>query len=215
MKKKIACSMLAALLLSGCSSTTNSSPPTAPDVDPVSESTSPEETPTPNPTPTETEDKSARGNLIKVIGEPAGVTSEPGGGEQLLSLVVEDIEVDVTCSAEYAQPPKNGNFVAVTLDVTTGGEPTFSENLYGPVSFDAQSWKVIGPNGTTLNTVASGPAYGCLSQEEQLPQAIGPAEKVTGKIVFDIPVTSGTLIYTLPSSNTGWEWEFPGTPEKK
>jgi hypothetical protein len=155
---------------------------------------------------------SPRGNLIKEVGEPAGITGGEDGSEELLTFNVTDIEVDPACPAPYAQKPENGHFVAVTLEAKTGPEPAFSEELYNGVNFSAGSWKVIASNGTTVNQISSGPAYGCFEEDHMIPSDIRAAENVKGKVVFDLPDTSGTLIYSV-YGDIGWEWTFGESQE--
>ncbi|WP_139025183.1 DUF4352 domain-containing protein [Paenarthrobacter nitroguajacolicus] len=71
-----------------------------------------------------------------------------------------------------------------------------------------QYWKAIAENGTTAN---GDPVDSfCLDFDQRLPSTIGPAEKVTGRLAFDVPSGTGTLIFVPPASNTGgWEWTYP------
>jgi hypothetical protein len=153
---------------------------------------------------------SPRGNLVKEVGEPASVTGNEGRGVELIAFNVTDIEVDPKCPAPYATKPENGHFVALTMEAKTGAEPDFSKDLYNGVSFHPGSWKMIASNGTTVNEISTGAAFGCFEEQDMMPSQIGPAEKVSGKIVFDVPDTAGTLVYSL-YEQTGWEWEFGKT----
>jgi hypothetical protein len=73
-------------------------------------------------------------------------------------------------------------------------------------------FKFVGANGTTFNgDLSSVGAYSCLPDEQKIASGgVGPAEKVTGKIVLDVPVAVGTLIFKsyLVSGSTGWEYNF-------
>jgi hypothetical protein len=37
---------------------------------------------------------------------------------------------------------------------------------------------------------------------------MGPGEKATGKLAFDVPAGAGTLVYTAPGAPAGWEWSY-------
>lgn len=125
-----------------------------------------------------------------------------------MSFVVKSISVDAACTSPYAETPKNGHFVAINIDVET--TPELAKDINQFVWFGAQSWKLIAGNGTTYNgAMDSSPAYGCLNDAERLPSNIGPAEKVTGTLILDVPVTSGTLILEGTGGVGGWEWAFP------
>jgi hypothetical protein len=48
-----------------------------------------------------------------------------------------------------------------------------------------------------------------MAESEVLPvNGIGPAEKVTGKIVLDVPGTTGTLVFKPMGGASGGGWEF-------
>lgn len=127
--------------------------------------------------------------------------------EWALNFTVTDIEVDPVCTSIHATPGENGHLVAISIEATTAPEPGFTEVMLGNVSFSAHSWKVIASNGTTANTVVSNAVVNCLNPAEMMPSNIGAAEKVTGRILLDVPDSTGTLVY---SSNglDGWEWEY-------
>ncbi|MFE8886886.1 hypothetical protein ACFYLX_13665 [Pseudarthrobacter enclensis] len=125
-----------------------------------------------------------------------------------MTFVVNSISVDSPCTSPYAQAPENGHFLAVAVDVET--TPELSKDINKFVWFGAQSWKLIAENGTTYNgSLDSGAAYGCLNDAERLPSNIGPGEKVTGTLILDVPVSSGTLVLDATGGGGGWEWTFP------
>lgn len=204
MKKNFALATFTAtvlLALVGCSANTSEGP-TAPSVEPAVASTE-----ALSATPTPTSNRSARGNLIKVVGQPSGLKLETG--EQTTSFVVKSIAVDKPCTSAFVQPAENGHFVSIAIDVET--TEALAKDINQFVWFGAQSWKFIADNGTTYNgSLDTSPAYGCLNDEERIPSKIGPAEKVTGTLVLDVPATSGTLIFDAAGSG-GWEWKFPAS----
>lgn len=191
---------LSALALSGCSGAEAEPEPTAPNVEPATAEAS----------PSADQETSPRGNLVKKIGQPAGIHALDDPSKNVVTYVVKAIEVDPVCTASYAQAPENGHFIAVDMEVETAAEPGFTEVMYGPINISPHSFKMIDANGTTVNTVASGPAYGCLPQAEMLPSTIGPGERVTGKVILDVPSTKGTLVYNESiDPSLGWEWKIP------
>ncbi|UTT70566.1 DUF4352 domain-containing protein [Arthrobacter sp. DNA4] len=163
------------------------------------------------PTPTAAGNKSPRGNLIKKLGDPAGITNKDG--KPMVNFTVNSITPDAPCTGPYPQAPQNGHFVV--LDVAVETTPDFVSSQ-GPLTFDMGPgmMKFVGKNGTTYNgNLGTGPAYTCLPDTQMLSangRGIGPAEKVTGKVVLDVPDTTGTLIYTnyLISNIGGWEYNF-------
>lgn len=205
----------AMLLLTGCGSDATSAE--APSVEPASPAASTSAEPATAVETTEAEpteeatseapapEKSDRGNLVKHIGQGAGMTYE---GEQTVSFVINSITVDAPCTAEFATPPENGHIVV--LDVSVKTEPALADDPFGEFWMSPSSWKAIAPNGTTSNANSgTAAAFGCLPQQEMLPQSIGPAEQATGKVVLDVENPSGILVFQDPAASAGWEWTYP------
>lgn len=68
---------------------------------------------------------------------------------------------------------------------------------------------MIGPDGVTEDAVATGPAFGCLDQAEQLPvDPFSPSSKFRGSLVLDTRSDSGTLVFRPGVGGAGWEWGF-------
>jgi predicted small secreted protein len=200
---------LSALLMAGCSqgagAGVSSSTPT---VAPAGPSTTAAATPTTTsaaPAPaaaapaTTAAATSPRGNLIKTVGQTAGQTYN---GQTTVTFVVKSIEVDAKCSSSFYTP--KGHIVVMTVDAET--TPALANDPMKSWALNMFAWKAIADNGTTVNGTPV--AVGCLDSAEQLP-SMGPAEKATGKIAFDLPSAAGTLIYTIPGETSGWEWAYP------
>lgn len=166
------------------------------------------ETPTPEPTDSSVYGDavtSERGNLVKELGQVAGVQSDTG--ETLMQFSITDIETDFQCNSEYADPPENGNFIAITMDIQTTA--ALAQLDYPYYSFSAYDFKVIGPDGTREND-STGTAMWCLNDSDALPTEIGPGEHVVGKVVLDSKYTAGAIVLS-PSWMWGggaWEWVF-------
>ncbi|THJ64500.1 hypothetical protein E8P82_14795 [Arthrobacter echini] len=217
MKKSLMPLALSVLLLAGCSTGTNS--PEAPTVEPAAPSTSESaapatteasEAPTPEPSEVATSAapeaaKSTRGNLIKEIGEGAGITDE---GEQVVSFVVNSIAVDVPCTGNYPSPVENGHILVLDVSVVT--DPALAESISPTFYMNPYDFTEIAPNGTTSNAdLGTMATYSCLPDAEVLPQEIGPGENVTGKLVLDVTNPTGTLVFKYAGSPSGWEWTYP------
>lgn len=189
------------LLLSGCSGAPQSTP-TAPTVEAASASS----TTTPIPSPADA--KSLRGNLVKVPGQGVSVV-DPANGKTVASFVVNSVKLDPKCTSEFAKPPANGHFVV--LDVSMETTPALAESAIPEFGIShASGWKAIAANGTTFNgDLVSLEAITCLKETERFPSTLGPAEKATGKIVFDVPTPAGVLVQKQGFMRTGWEWTYP------
>ncbi|BCT76209.1 hypothetical protein SCMU_20510 [Sinomonas cyclohexanicum] len=146
-------------------------------------------------------EKSSRGNLIKKVGEPA---SQTYNGETVATFVVKSIDAGAACTAQYAQQPKNGQIVVATFDVETTA--ALAKTITKDFSLNMFGWKAIAGNGTTVN--GNIVPFMCLDSAEALPSQMGPGEKATGKIAFDVPAGAGTLVYTAPGAPAGWEWSY-------
>lgn len=193
----LACTSL--LLLTGCAGPGEDSPePEAPTVEPA---TTPSETPEPD----QPRDESERGNLIKEVGETFGLGS-PDSGEPPVTFSVTAIEVDPECTNEWAEPSEYGHFVKIDLEGETTSELA---DIGGGLWWGSVAWDVIAENGTTMNgSPATSAAWSCLPDSDTLPQEIGPAERVSGSIVLDVPTPSGIVILT-DNPDAAWEWEYP------
>lgn len=193
------------LSLSACGSSpaASTAAPTAPTVEAVPASASP------TPTPTASQPaKSLRGNLIKVAGQPAGQT-DPDTKKLVVNFTINSITVDPPCTGPYSQPAEKGHFVILDASIET--LPELAATSSPRFDLSPHTFKFVAANGTTYNgSLTSGPSYGCLPDAEILPiNGVGPAEKVTGKIVLDVPDTTGILVFQPNGTgNGGWEWAF-------
>lgn len=217
MKKSLMPLALSAMLLAGC--TTGANSPEAPSVEPAAPSTSESAAPATTeaseaPTPELSEAttsaapeaaKSTRGNLIKQIGEGAGLTEE---GEQVVTFVVNSITVDAPCTGDYPSPVENGHIVVLDVSVVT--EPALAESLDPTFQMNPNWFTEIAPNGTTSNAgLATMATYNCLPEAEVLPQMMGPGENATGKVILDVTNPTGTLVFKYGGNTSGWEWTYP------
>lgn len=194
----------AVLALSACGSATSSA--TAPSVEPLNPQTS--SAPPADPAAK----KSPRGNIIKEVGQAAGITDQDG--KTLVNFSINSITPLPACTGSYPTPAENGSYVVLDIAVETFPELGTSE--YGVQTFDINPamFKFVGASGTTYNgNLGTMGAYSCLPDTESIGNnggGIGPAEKVTGKMVLDVPEATGTLVYKsyLTSGNGGWEYNF-------
>lgn len=92
--------------------------------------------------------KNSRGNIVKHVGEEAGVTGEDG--KDVVSWTVTGINPNPQCTESYQAPVKNGHLIA--LDVTVSTTPKLKNSEYNPFSIGSGSlWKYIQKDGTLWN----------------------------------------------------------------
>lgn len=207
MKLQLASALvLAPLFLAGCATTADTQSADAAetpfDVPPADASSTPAE-------PAEDDrERSARGNLVGKVGDIATLNPATDPELDLVTFSVTDIATDLACTTPYAEPPQNGHYVGVTMDVATAPDPEFTEHMYGDLYLGSHSFKYVTAEGTTANDVV-GNAYMCLDETQLLPQEIGPGEQVTGTVVLDLPTVDGTLILEEMTTGQAWEWQIP------
>lgn len=191
-----------ALALTACSSTTASSPNVS--VDPAASSSA--AAPTPVVTPAENE----RGQIIKEIGETAGLFTDEEDDAPTMKFKVTSIK-PIECDAPYATPPK-GTALAVSLEIETTATfegPLSVNGQEGQVSFSPRDWKGYAANGTRMNTVDSSIQQNCLADNTQLlPDFFGKGEKLNGLVILDVTAPTGEIAFD-PSGSGGWVWKYP------
>lgn len=208
MRKALSVSVLAVsavLALSACgggskdvtSPSDKANPVSAPTAEPITKTT---------PTPKADASKSVRGNLIGKLGS-IGTISDPATKAVWTKFTVDGIN-PVTCTEPYSQGPVNGNLF--TVDMTIETTPELAQSSFPKFDISTHDFKFIGENGTTftgnLGTVAT---YSCIADSLEFPSAgMGPAEKLTGKVVLDLPAAHGILVMNTSYTGPGFEYTF-------
>lgn len=146
---------------------------------------------------------SRRGNLIKSVGQPGGIVNADGAVTVTFTLT--EIESNFACTSDMADPPQNGQYLALSFDVET------TELLEPGETFAMTDWDftLFGEDGTREND-STGNAMWCIDAGASLPSSIGPAQKASGKVILDTGLESGVIVYSPMWSfdDLGWEWEF-------
>lgn len=194
------------IFLAGCTpAQTPADPSHLPDSAPIAT-----QTPTPASTPDTAADefgepvRTDRGNLVKEVGQLAGITLPDHDDAVAAQFVVTDIVVDQECSAEYAETPANGHFIGIHLNIET--TPDLALDDVGTLSFAHWGWQGFDADGKRVNDPI-GNALWCMSDADSLPADIGPGQSVSGWLVLDMPTTTGSVALTMGAAN-GWEWSY-------
>lgn len=223
MKKHLATLAVGLLALNGCAAPATDASSEAPETTAASTSTpsaqaseapsespsaAPSETspgPSSEPAATQEPETSIRGNLVKDVGEPAGIFNTEDRSTNVIDFTVTGIG-PTQCTEQYAQPPANGHVLAIQLEVQT--QPELKDEFSGTFNAGAGSWKFIQADGTTFNGMLHGSSYGCLPETAILPQSIGPGETASGTVLLDVPALEGTLVLSYLGEDA-WEWTIP------
>lgn len=200
-----AVAVAALTILAGCSAAAVEADPShLPDTAPVATST---------PTPIESAaEESAfgervindRGNLVKQVGQLAGLSSADDEDVIAAQFAVTDIVVDLDCTSDYAEDPENGHFVGIHLNVET--TPELAQEDVSSLSFSAWGWQAFDADGKRVNDPI-GNALWCMADGDQLPADIGPGQSVSGWVALDVPTDHGSVVLTM-GADSGWEWEY-------
>lgn len=196
--------VLILLLLTGCGS---------PNVDDNAASTTPSTTAEPPtesttaPTSSEAPSTNERGNVPKQIGEVGGISSEGRGGTlDVLTFTVDAIEVGRACTSSQAVPPENGQFIFVTMTLTGGDKLEVPGISLNPNGFYVVDTTTGARDSNTITTAT----YACVDYTERLPDQVTRNTTVTGVVILDtaVPSGSGAIVWSPDGSGTGWEFAY-------
>lgn len=190
---------LIALMLTACSAGT----PDLTDVK-VPDAAAPSASPSPSNAGFDEPVKSIRGNIVKEVGQLAGMTASDGSDTVIATFVVTQIQLDPPCTSSFASPSANGHYIGMSINAETTA--ALADETFPTISFSEFGWQAFDTNGKRLNDPI-GNAYSCLDSSQQMPPDIGPGQSVSGMIVLDVAAESGVLAL-LMGANAGWEWNY-------
>lgn len=202
MKRTLSAATVALLTLTACNSTEAEAEP-APNITPIetAQAAEPDEAEAPE------EDLSERGSHIMEPGDEGYIADEQDN--ELLTFTVHSIEVNPECTADNPSEPEHGNFVVFEVDINS--DLAITDYYIDPDQiFNSAGYRVIDEDGVTRSeSPNTGPSHICFPEAENLPMSVGPGEKASGKVVFDVPIDTGTLVTDLSvGENMQWEWDF-------
>lgn len=151
-----------------------------------------------------------RGNLVKDIGQWAGIANE--GGDITVAFRVTDIRTDYECEEPRADPSVNGQFVALDFEIQTQPALGLADDPYDSSFFFNQASFIVFDEDNNRENDSMGSGYSCVPMDQSLSGAYGPNEKVSGLVVLDTAVRSGSIVldgvdYGI-DGGSGWAWEF-------
>lgn len=147
-----------------------------------------------------------RGNIPAQLGEVIPVRAATAPDQPpLLTLSVEEIDVDPVCDDDSEVPPENGHYIALRLVATASDQ--FDPRVTTAVA--DYDFSVIGADGATYDPVTE-EGRDCFGPPRLVQNMrIGPGYEYEGWMVLDVPVTSGALVYAPGDDGPNrWEWQF-------
>jgi len=150
------------------------------------------------------------GNVLKDLGEPAGLTLA-GSERAFFEITIRSIAVTTSCPGRgVSVAPMNGYFVVIDVAASMPDDAPAAAlsdaDLFMPLAADA--FHVVGPDGSERTDTLTEASWACFPDEELAPPFVGAGEVAEGKVVLDSAVNRGTLVYA--PAGPGWEWAFEG-----
>ncbi|PPK68841.1 hypothetical protein V5P93_001215 [Actinokineospora auranticolor] len=141
---------------------------------------------------------STRGNLVKQVGQRAGM--EAPDGKVLFFFAIDKITIDPPC----ADDPAHGHRVALAITLRTTDD--FSPEEW-EVPITSGDFEVTAPDGSTETEVVEvGP---CLRPEQYLTRdRYARGTEYRGLIVLDTKHTNGFIVFRSNLAEGGVEWSF-------
>jgi hypothetical protein len=199
----------ATLALTGCGSSSETVTPAATEAGDATPVSAPSAAPvvknTPSPSPSLDVKKSVRGNLLMQGGD-IGTISDRSTNKVGTKFTVNAITPGA-CDQPYSRPAENGQIVFI--DITVETTPELAESSFPKFDISGHDFKYIAANGTTFNgSLSTVATYSCIADSATFPSGgMGPAEKVTAKVVLDLPSDHGILVLKSGISG-GFEYSF-------
>jgi hypothetical protein len=149
-----------------------------------------------------------RGNIAMIIGQPGELTSL-ATGQPAVQFSVTEIGLEVTCTNDAT--PENGQFVAVTMQLTTATDYLDVMSANEPMLVSWQDWTGYSTDGIPVEV--SGAGADCLP-DQSFPAGLPAGETTTGVIVLDVTPETTSVSWTpqfavgIAEQLSSWEWEL-------
>lgn len=166
------------------------------EVEPAADEVEPTDTPA-DPDPKADPTYSARGNVVKEIGEMAGLVNE--NDEFTFRMRVTEVDPDPDCGADVEEP-SNGRLVALNIEAET----TDKWHEYDFIQVTMHDFRAWTKDGMRVNDVV-GSASSCEVSNRMNSDPFHPNEKASGVIVLDVPEESVWVAFE-PLGDGGWEF---------
>lgn len=146
-----------------------------------------------------------RGNLLKEVGEGAGLTDAQDPGRLSVGFRVLRLISDLECGAPGAPPPANGHYLGLLIEVQLDEQlPEEPDWAFQISAADFRAWSL--QDESHADVVGNGGQ--CLQGGEYLPDLFNPGQTGQGWVVLDVPIDEGMIELTYDYIDGGWEWRF-------
>lgn len=150
-------------------------------------------------------DLNSRGNEPQQVGQ-TGVFGA-ATGDKFATLTATKIQTNFKCTEPSAAPSVNGQFVALTIDVTAGtnfadsGWPNLSISNTEFRGWDASGKQLLDPIGNSA---------GCVKASDLLQSPVEPGKSQSGLVILDVPAGAGSAAFVVGGfeGSYGWEWHW-------
>lgn len=150
-------------------------------------------------------------NVVKDTGDAAVLVDDSGKRQFTLEVTKSTLVRD--CPARvgnFQLQSEKGRFLVLDVKATlarsvTGEVPGSTQDIFMPLV--AQAFAAVNDAGVIDREVATETAWGCYRDDQLAPALVNPGQRVSGKVVLDVPYGSGTVVYD-PDNNGGWSWPY-------
>lgn len=157
------------------------------------------------PAPLASMDLNDHGNLSEKVGQPALFAG--GEEKEFAAMEVNEIHTDFQCTSASASPNINGQYVAISISVSTfaelsdSGWPYLAMSARDFTAWDADGERVPDPIGNSA---------GCVEQSALLPSPLQPGDGGEGLVLLDVPAGGGSAAFVIGGfeGSYGWEWAW-------
>ena len=154
------------------------------------------------------------GNIALADGEK-GTILFAGTTDPSIQFSVTGITPNPTCTEDPALvlSPENGQFVAITMELTTAAEYASAMSSGALLQIASADFVGLLPDGTTVLNSDAG--ISCVPEAEQLPTELPAGATTTGTVILDLSPETTSFSYSptgvtgLESTTTRWEWAIP------
>lgn len=140
-----------------------------------------------------------RNNLVKHLGELAGLND---ANKVLLYTFSLDQVSDCTSEGKPNSLAPGMHRIVARMTIRT----TTAFPLDQGYEFNSTDFHMIGPDGKATGEIGPAGTWDCVPAAERLPAAWQRATNYSVGVTFESPYQHGQLVLVIPGQDGGWEW---------